>query len=180
MAQDFRHRLWVHSSCSPANTNQGAPKYEQFLKTGTGLFATHDYDVHTCTYLPDPTGHCAKVGITLAKLNSAGSSWTSSGLARDVPDRLTQDGFPPEKMAISGSTIVHVTPEARKWWGENMAARYDEGDPIRECMIRRDVLSAAVCTEIGDALLAWSRELAGMYFWTAVEVVVPVRVAGFV
>lgn len=145
-----------------------------FLKPGTGLFATRDYDVHTCTYSPDPTGHLGRVGKVLSSLASAGTGGTSSCLARDVPTWLAQAGLPQNKMLVSGATTVYGTSEARKWWGESMVARFSEGDSIREGMIMRSILSAAECDEIRDALLEWSRDPVGWYFWTAFQVIAPI------
>lgn len=146
-----------------------------FLKPGTGFFATHDYDVLTCLYMPDPAGKLTHVGKTFTSLISAGTEERSSGLARDVPTWLEQSGLPREKMSISGGTIVYGTPEERKGWGAYMAAFFSEGDALREGMIARSVLTATECDEIRDALIKWSEDPAGWYMWTAVQVVAPLE-----
>lgn len=148
---------------------------KQFLKPNTGLFATRDYDVHTCTYLPDPTGVCARIGTTLSRLASVGTGGSSSCLARDVPTWLVQAGLPQEKMVITGATTVYATPEQRKWWGESMVARFSEGDAIREGMISKSIMSVAECDEMRDAIIRWSQDSAGWYFWTAIQVLAPIE-----
>lgn len=148
---------------------------KRFLKPGTGLFATRDYDVHTCTYLPDPTGICGRIGTTLSCLASAGTGGSSSCLARDVPTWLAQAGLPQEKMLVTGATTVYATPEQRRWWGESMVARFSEGDAIREGMISKSIMSTAECDEMRDALYQWSQDPAGWYFWTAIQVLAPLE-----
>lgn len=148
---------------------------KQFLNPDTGLFATRDIDVWTMMYSPDPTGHLARVGEVLQKLARAGSGNTSSHLARDVPGWLAQAGFPQERMVISAGAIEHTTPEARAWWGNTMSTRFDMGDSIREGVIRRGILNEEECDQVRDSIIKWSKDMIGLYFCAAVQVLAPIK-----